>query len=131
VKRVSLQLVQHMPRQLSPGILYVCEEFSIAGHLCACRCGNKVMTPLGPAEWKFTQWNGLPSLWPSIGNWQLPCWSHYVIGEGHVHWAAQRTDAQIIAGRRAEEQRRQVYYGSLERGWWVRLWSFLGKLFRH
>ena len=131
MKAVSLQRVEYMPRELSPGILYVCEEFSVAGHLCACGCGNKVMTPLGPAEWKFSDRNGRPSLWPSIGNWQLPCRSHYVITDGQIEWAPQWTDVQISAGRRAEESKREAYYPSLdrERGWWPRFRRFLGKLF--
>ena len=53
------------------GVLYVSEKYAVAGHLCACGCGNKVITPLRPEEWSFTEHNGLPSLWPSIGNWQL------------------------------------------------------------
>ena len=45
---IKLERVQYMPKQLSPGILYVSEKYSVAGHLCACGCGNKVITPLGP-----------------------------------------------------------------------------------
>src|SRR5262245_40286324 len=107
-------MVEYMPRELSPGVLYVSEPFSIAGHLCACGCGNKVMTPLGAAEWQFTQRHGRPSLWPSIGNWQLPCRSHYVIADGEIEWAPRWTDAQIAAGRRAEESQRQAYYATLD-----------------
>jgi hypothetical protein len=110
VKTIKLERVQYVPKELSPGILYVSEKYSVAAHLCACGCGNKVVTPLGPAEWSFTEKTGQASLWPSVGNWQLPCRSHYVIGNGHIHWAGAWSDAQVAAGRSAEEYRRYVYY---------------------
>jgi hypothetical protein len=126
-----LEHVTYMPRQLSPGILYVSREYAVAGHLCACGCGNKVMTPLGPAEWDFSERNGRPTLQPSIGNWQLPCKSHYVIRDGRICWADQWSDSMINAGRRTEQQRRKVHYESLgrERGYLHRLSTFLRKLF--
>jgi hypothetical protein len=99
VNRITLQRVQYLPRELAPGILYVSDEFAVAGHLCACGCGNKVVTPLGPAEWTFTERNGRPTLHPSIGNWQLPCRSHYVIAEGQIRWGDQWSEAQVFAGR--------------------------------
>jgi hypothetical protein len=80
VNTIKLERVQYVPKQLSPGILY------------------------GPAEWSFTEKMSQPSLWPSVGNWQLPCRSHYIIGNGHIHWAGAWSDAQIAAGRSAEEQ---------------------------
>jgi hypothetical protein len=129
VNRIALQRVQYLPRELAAGILYVSEEFAVAGHLCACGCGNKVITPLGPAEWTFTEHKGRPTLCPSIGNWQLPCRSHYVIAEGQIRWGDQWSEAQVVAGRRAEEHRRQAYYAARERrGRWHRLWSWARKL---
>jgi hypothetical protein len=129
VNRISLERVKYLPRALAPGILYVSEEFSVAGHLCACGCGSKVITPLGPAEWRFTERNGRPTLHPSVGNWQLPCRSHYVIEGGQIRWGAQWSDAQVIEGRRAEEQRRQAYYvARARRSVWQRLWSWVRRL---
>nr|WP_233286063.1 DUF6527 family protein [Bradyrhizobium brasilense] len=103
-----------MPKELAPGILYVSEKYAVAGHLCACGCGNKVITPLGPAEWSFTERGGMPSLWPSIGNWQLPCRSHYIINQGRIDWAGAWTDAQVLSDRRAEQRRREAYYASTQ-----------------
>jgi hypothetical protein len=112
-------------------LLYVSSQYAVAGHLCACGCGNKVITPLGPAEWTFSERNGRPTLHPSIGNWQLPCRSHYVINDGRIQWAGQWSDVQVAAGRLAEQQRREAYYASLdrERGFWFRLWKLARKLF--
>ena len=44
-----------MPQDLRPGVLYVSEEFGAAAHLCACGCGEKVSTPLGPTEWSLEE----------------------------------------------------------------------------
>jgi hypothetical protein len=131
VKTIVVDHVNYLPKELSQGILYVSKEYGVAGHLCACGCGVKVITPLGPAEWSYSERNGRPTLYPSIGNWQMPCRSHYFIADGQIQWASQWSDAQIAAGRSAEEQRRQAYYQSRdrERGFWRRLWNLVRKLF--
>lgn len=128
---LSLQHEKYLPKDLSPGILYVSIEYAVAGHLCACGCGNKVVVPLNPTAWAFTESNGLPTLYPSIGNWQLPCRSHYFITDGRIIWARQWTDRQIAAGRQAEQVRREAYYTSLdeERGLWSRFCRWIQRLF--
>jgi hypothetical protein len=125
--RLKLERVHYMPKVLAAGVLYVSEEFDIAGHLCACGCGNKVMTPLGPTEWSFKETNGAPSLEPSVGSWQLPCQSHYWITKGEIRWAPKWTREQIADGRRGEEMRRHAYYDALYHrdSWLVRLWRWL------
>jgi hypothetical protein len=130
VNSIALQRVKYVPKDLAPGILYVSDEYAIAAHLCICGCANKVVTPLGPAEWTFSERNGRPTLRPSIGNWQLACRSHYVISDGQIQWADQWTDAQVATGRQAEEHQRQAHYASLgrEQGLWTRAWKFLRKL---
>ncbi len=129
MNRIILQHVKYLPHELAPGILYVSIEFAVAGHLCACGCGNKVITPLGPAEWTFTERGGRPTLHPSVGNWQLRCRSHYVIAEGQIHWGDQWSDAQIARGRHAEQNRREAYYASrTTRRFWQRLWDWLRRL---
>lgn len=132
MNKIALERVKYLPRELLPGVLYVSQEYAVAGHLCACGCGNKVVTPLGPAEWAFLERDGCPTLRPSIGSWQLPCRSHYVITDGRIHWAPQWSDAEVTAGRRAEVQRRQAYYASIDREhrFWLRLWRTVRKFFR-
>jgi hypothetical protein len=131
VNTITLHRVKYMPSELSQGILYVSSEYAVAGHLCACGCGAKVITPLGPAEWNYSEREGYPTLYPSIGNWQLPCRSHYLITAGRIQWAGQWSDAQVGAGRRAEEHRRQAHYQSIDRGrgFWVRHWNWVRGLF--
>jgi len=120
-----------MPQDLKPGILYVSEEFHTAAHLCACGCGSKVRTPLGPVGWSVEETRKGPTLRPSVGNWQKPCRSHYVITRGEVVWAGQWTPEQVAAGRLAEDERRRVYYESRARAWggWLRrLWRVISSL---
>lgn len=111
--QIKLQKVHYMPKQMEPGILYVSYEFGTAAHLCACGCGAKIRTPLGPTEWSIEEASAGPSLWPSVGNWQQACKSHYVIYRGKVQWAGSWNDTQIKAGRACEEIRREVYYKAL------------------
>jgi len=113
MQNIKLHRVGYMPRVLEPDILYFSEEFSIAAHLCACGCGNKTVTPLGPTDWELTIVNEKPTLDPSIGNWPLPCKSHYFIRNGVVLWSGEWSDEEISAGRQREANRREIYYNKL------------------
>jgi Family of unknown function (DUF6527) len=130
-ERFSLQKVHYMPKLLEQGVLYVSGEFETAAHLCACGCGAKVRTPLGPTEWSFQESEVGPTLRPSVGNWQQDCNSHYLITKGRVYWTGQWSEGQILAGRAAEHTRRQAYFESLypDRGLIGRFWNWLKSLF--
>lgn len=129
---IRLQHVEFMPKLLEPGILYVSRKYGTAAHLCACGCGAKIRTPLGETEWALTETAEGPSLWPSVGNWQQACQSHYVIRGGKILWAGQWTPEQIVAGRRREQERREAYYEALyaKRGVFARLWAWIKALLR-
>jgi len=132
VTAFKLKRVQYMPKELELGLLYVSEEYEVAGHLCACGCGNKVMTPLGPTEWSFEDTDRGPTLAPSIGSWQLPCKSHYWITRGEVRWASQWTPDQIERGRVAEDERRRAHYAAREKPapkWLATIWRWIKRLF--
>ncbi len=131
---IRLQRVRYMPKKLEPGVLYVSEEFGAVAHLCPCGCGSKIRTPLGPTEWSLKVTRKGPSLFPSIGNWQLPCKSHYWIKNGRVIWASPWTPEQIDAGRLNEEKRRRAYYEALYRkryGVVRRFWHWATSPLRH
>lgn len=128
LETITSHHVEFMPKQLEPGILYVSEKYGTAAHLCACGCGAKIRTPLGPTEWAVTDTPSGPSLWPSVGNWQQACQSHYVIDGGKIIWCGKWTPEQILAGRRAEEARRKAYYDAMyakKPNWLVRIWRWL------
>ena len=112
---IRLQLVRFMPKELEQGVLYVSEEFGAAAHRCACGCGAKIRTPLGPTEWSVEETSAGPTLRPSVGNWQQACQSHYLITRGEVMWVRSWTSEEIADGRRREEDRRREYYEALGR----------------
>lgn len=101
--------VAEIPDHLDQGILYVSLPYAIALHLCACGCGNEVSTPLTPVDWRLT-FDGRASLWPSIGNWSLPCRSHYVIAHDRVRWADQWDAERIERNRMRERAAKDRYY---------------------
>lgn len=130
VKTITLLHVEFMPKELEPGVLYVSEKYGTAAHLCACGCGAKIRTPLGQTEWAVTETRNGPSMWPSIGNWQKACQSHYFIRKGEIIWCKKWTPEQIAAGRRNEEIRRRAYYDEMfaHQGFWSRIWHWLRSL---
>lgn len=103
---------------MKPGVLYLSEEYNTAAHLCACGCGAKIRTPLGPTEWMIETIGNKPSLYPSIGNWQLPCGSHYWIKNGSVIWAEKWSPARIKAGYLDDEKRRCKHYSLRNKHSW-------------
>lgn len=126
--KFELQQVEFMPKELKPNVLYVSETYSTAAHLCACGCGTKVRTPLGPAEWRVIAYPQGPTLMPSVGNWQRRCRSHYFIVNGGVEWATGWSDAQIEAGRASEDRRRRAYLERQAVGFWRSLWLRIKRL---
>ncbi len=120
-KTVRLQLVELMPANLEPGLLYVSQKYRTAAHLCPCGCGEKIRTQLGPLGWRFTSQAAGPSLYPSIGNWQKPCRSHYFIKDGRIVWAAQISEAEVLRGRQQEMRRRDDFIRAKSHGWWERI----------
>ena len=108
VERVHLERVDLIPRDLEEGVLYASDKYRTAAHLCCCGCGSKVVTPLKPYAWALTAKGAAASLRPSIGNWSLPCKSHYWILNGRVEWAEPFTEEEIrlsqSSDRRAHEQ---------------------------
>lgn len=129
---IKLLRVHYVPRTLEPGILYVSEEFGAALHLCACGCGLKVSTPIGPTDWTFKETSAGATLSPSVGNWQQPCKSHYWIRDGRIIWEGSWTPQQIEAGRLAKEWRDVAYFearAAQRDGVLRRLWRWIMGLF--
>lgn len=107
---IELRTVEFMPKVLDDHVLYVSDRFKIATHMCPCGCRNKIVTPLGPYEWSISVKKGKPTLLPSIGNWQIPCRSHYWIKNGQVEWSYSWTDEEVKAGRRKEQAALESYF---------------------
>jgi hypothetical protein len=111
VSRLVPEFVELAPPELKEGVLYVSMVYGSAVHKCCCGCGEKVVTPFSPTDWKLAFDGETVSLHPSIGNWGFKCRSHYWIRENEVHWAPQWSEAQIKAGRLHDRNAKLRYFG--------------------
>lgn len=135
-RTLTPRFVQAIPRALEAGVLYVSMEYGTVVHSCCCGCGLEIVTPLTPTDWHLSFDGEAVSLWPSVGNWSLPCKSHYVIRRNQVIesgvWHQERIDAE----QRRDKVAKAKFYGSPQlalgeeekesEGFWSRLmrrWS--------
>jgi hypothetical protein len=116
VRTLKPEFVEFIPADLRPGMLYISIPYSTASHLCACGCGRKVVTPIRPTDWSLT-WDGeRVSLYPSVGNWGLPCRSHYWVREGgRIEWAGQWTESMISVARKLDAKAKRQYFSRKRR----------------
>lgn len=112
IETISVQHVDFIPKTPASGVLYVSTKYATATHLCCCGCGSKIVTPLKPGGWRYSEALGKPTLLPSIGSWNLPCQSHYFIRNGAIAWARQWTKEQIEDGRDRDRRERERHYDS-------------------
>lgn len=110
-RRLEHRFCTHIPDSLEPGILYVSMEYATAAHSCCCGCGEEVVTPFTPTDWKMIFNGQAITLSPSIGNWMLPCRSHYVVRDGRVIEARPWSDGEIAAEQRRDRAAKIRYYG--------------------
>lgn len=99
VDRFIHEFVEYLPGALDEGVLYISLPFTTVVHLCACGCGTQVVSALDPDDYAITFDGETISLWPSIGNWDFYCRSHYIIRSGKVKWVPTMSDKAIAAGR--------------------------------
>ena len=118
------KFVEFVPEDIQPNTLYVSVEFGTAVHKCCCGCGEEVVTPLTPTDWKLTFDGESVSLAPSIGNWSFKCRSHYFIRNNNIQWCNDWTDKQVETGKAIDKAKKQEHYalGSPEKlSWWSKL----------
>jgi hypothetical protein len=104
--------VEFIPDVLEDGTVYISIGFATVAHKCCCGCGEEVVTPLSPTDWKLTFNGRTISLDPSIGNWGFPCQSHYWIRDNRVKWAPRMSKEEIIAGRSHDWLAKGKYFES-------------------
>lgn len=85
-KSLIPEFVEYIPTDLKPGVLYISMKYATAVHLCACGCGEKVVTPISRSDWKLLFDGETITLRPSIGNFEYKCRSHYFITENKIEW---------------------------------------------
>lgn len=136
IDQLTPEFVEYIPERPAPGVLYVSRRYATATHLCCCGCGSEIVTPLNPAKWRLTEDGGSISLHPSVGNWSLPCQSHYWITGNRVRWSAAMAP-EVIAAVKARDRRDAADMVPETDGFFTRfarvlgrVWSALKALFR-
>lgn len=104
------EFVEYIPADLEDGKIYVSIAFATVAHKCCCGCGNEVVTPLSPTDWKLIFDGQSISLDPSIGNWGFDCQSHYWIKRNRVKWAPRWSREEIDAGRSWDRAVKEKYF---------------------
>jgi Family of unknown function (DUF6527) len=99
MKTLQHRFVKIIPEPTEEGYLYISLDYRTAIHRCACGCGREIITPLAPKSWRLEFDGEAVSLYPSIGNWQLPCRSHYFIIRNKVEWVKERTKTKGMIGK--------------------------------
>jgi hypothetical protein len=107
--------VNHLPDRLAEGVLYISEEFAIAAHKCCCGCGEEVVTPLNPAQWRLTKTKDGVSLYPSIGNWKYRCRSHYWIKSNQVIDAGPMRNSTIEMVKQKDRRDKERYIAAMNK----------------
>lgn len=102
--------VESFPDLIDDDVLYVSMSFASAVHRCACGCGQEVVTPLSPTDWKLYFDGENVSLEPSIGNWGFPCRSHYWIRGGKIRWSGSMSESEIYGGRARDGREKSHFY---------------------
>lgn len=127
---IKHEFVEFIPDVLSAGVVYVSIPYATAAHSCFCGCGSKVVTPLSRQGWSVTFDGESVSLSPSVGNYGLPCQSHYFIRDDQVVWARRMSQDEMDADRLrdgllpAKESRdNDTNERNVKRGW--RFWDWL------
>lgn len=109
MKTFSFGFYDYIPEKLEENHLYISMKYKSISHLCPCGCGNRVVTTLSPVRWKIIFDGESVSLSPSIGNWDLPCQSHYWIKKNEIHWANIMTEKAIAEVRKHDNNDRKKH----------------------
>lgn len=133
------KFVEFIPGKIEEGFLYISIEYCTAIHKCICGCGNEVVTPLSPTDWKLTFNGKAVSLYPSIGNWNFDCKSHYWIRNNNVEFAGSWNEREIRLGRDNDFERKKEYFeeqdisqeeSASHESTKLTIWQKISKLFR-
>lgn len=99
---VTYTFVDYIPEDLDEGVIYIALEFGAVIHLCCDGCGERVSTPLHPAQWKLIFDGETVSIQPSVGSSELACNSHYIIERNRVRWCRPLTEWKAAKDRAAD-----------------------------
>lgn len=122
-KRWEAIWVEDMPEVMEEGKVYISVKHRLTEHICACGCKSEVSLPLGRSEWRIEYDGETVSILPSVGNWRLPCRSHYIIQENTTRWCKLWSTREAVAGRIRDRQEKEqdIIRKQKERTWWKRI----------
>lgn len=112
MKTIQHKFVEFIPNDLEDGVIYISIEYKTAVHMCVCGCGHKVVTPITPTDWRITFNGRTISLYPSIGNWNFECQSHYWITHNRIEHAPKWGTYRIEQGREDDRRRKDRFFDS-------------------
>lgn len=112
MKIIAHKFVEFIPdkENLEDNVLYISMDSGTVIHKCLCGCGNEVVTPLSPTDWKLTYNGDSITLYPSIGNWNFDCQSHYWIKNSKIIMADKLSKIQIDSGRQLDKSLKLKYF---------------------
>jgi hypothetical protein len=103
------KFVEFIPDELEEGVLYISLPYCTAIHKCACGCGKEVVTPFSPKDWRITFDGKTVSLYPSIGNWNYECKSHYMIINNEIRFANMLVEKQPNVQKTKPKKKRKLF----------------------
>jgi hypothetical protein len=109
IVKFQIEFVESVPEIIKEQTLYISIPFTTAIHLCPCGCWEEVVTKIAPHRWHMTYDGETVSLYPSIGNWSLPCESHYWIKKNTIIWAGKWSKEKITRVRKIERKDNERY----------------------
>lgn len=112
VSSLRHEFVEFIPTEVRNETLYVSFVHAVTVHKCCCGCGNEVIAPLSPTDWELTFDGDTVSLFPSIGNWEFRCQSHYWIRKSAVYWDRSWSSKEIAAGRARDAFAKDRHYSA-------------------
>lgn len=104
------KFVEYIPEIIDANTIYISIIYSTAIHLCACGCGNEVVTPLKPTDWELTFNGKNVSFYPSIGNWNFKCKSHYWIRKNEIIIASKWSEKKIRQNRESYKKENEDFF---------------------
>lgn len=113
-KKIIHKFVETIPDKIESGIVYISLEYTAVVHKCFCGCGNEVNTPLSPTDWKVTFNGDSISLYPSVGNWNLACQSHYWIKNNSVYYAEKWLKDDVAYAKAKDNIAKAKYYNDAD-----------------
>jgi hypothetical protein len=109
-KLLQHKFIEFMPEIIEEGVLYISLEYCTAIHKCVCGCANEVVTPISPTDWQITFDGESITLYPSIGNWNFECQSHYFIINNEIKFARKWSKERIALGREFDKNFKEKFY---------------------